>query len=208
MNTGTILTIGHSNHPIEFFLRLVTQHGVTAVADVRSSPFSSFSPQFNRNKLDETLRTSGIRFVYLGNELGGRSEDRACYEHGQVRYDLLARTPSFQAGLERIERGAREYRVALMCAEKDPIDCHRAILVSRHLSDRGFDIKHILADGSLECHEKFVFRLLSELNLSEPNLIHDRREDRIAEAYYRRGKQISYTEHNSTGQPSRQDSEC
>ncbi len=204
MNIARILTIGHSNHSTEFFQELLARHCVTAVADVRSSPFSRFSPQFNREQISETLGTSGISYVFLGRELGGRSEDRSCYERGRVCYDLLARTNSFHRGLDRVQRGARRFRIALMCTEKDPIDCHRAILVCRHLADRGIDICHILSDGALESHEELIDRLLHELDLSEPDLIHGSREDRIAEAYSRRGRQIAYTEHNSAERHTRQ----
>ena len=204
MNIARILTIGHSNHSAEYFQELLARHRVTAVADVRSSPFSRFTPQFNRERIGDALEVAGISYVYLGRELGGRSEDRSCYERGQVCYELLARTNGFHRGLDRVQRGARKFRIALMCTEQDPIDCHRAILVCRHLADRGVDICHILSDGELESHEEFVSRLLHELDLSDPNLLQNSREDRVAEAYSRRGRQIAYTEHNSAERHTRQ----
>ncbi len=116
----TILTVGHSNHDLELFVGLFDSHGVTALADVRSTPYSRYNPQFNREQLADSLKVSGIKYVYLGLELGGRSDDLSCYERGRVRYDRLARSSRFRIGLERIVCGAEDFRVALMCAEKEP----------------------------------------------------------------------------------------
>ena len=125
---SAVLTIGHSNHLQEYFLDLLIQFGVTALADVRSVPYSRFNPQFNREGLAATLKERGIRYIYLGHQLGGRSEDLSCYdeETGHIRYDLLAKKPQFRNGLRRVLRGAEEYRIALMCAESEPLDCHRS----------------------------------------------------------------------------------
>ncbi len=116
-----IFTIGHSTHSAEVFLALLRQHGVEAVADVRSSPFSRFNPQFNREPLEQFLKANGIWYVFLGKELGARSEDRSCYLDGRVQYGRLAQTALFQSGLDRVQQGAARYRVALMCAEKEPL---------------------------------------------------------------------------------------
>jgi hypothetical protein len=110
-----IFTIGHSTHSAEEFVALLRQHQVEAVADVRSSPFSRFNPQFNREPLEQFLKVNGIRYVFLGKELGARSEDRSCYLDGRVQYGRLAQTPLFQSGLDRVLQGAAKYRVALMC---------------------------------------------------------------------------------------------
>ncbi len=97
-----IYTIGHSTHTIEAFLELLRKHGVTAVADVRSAPFSRFNPQFNKDTLQGTLAAHGIKYVFLGRELGARSDDPACYENGRVQYARLARAASFHSGLDRV----------------------------------------------------------------------------------------------------------
>src|SRR6266446_5531061 len=127
----TVYTIGHSTHTIEKLIALLKDHGITALCDVRSQPYSRMNPQFNREPLKQALRDSGILYVFLGAELGARSEDKSCYRNGQVQYDLLARTDLFKRGIERVKDGAHRYRLALMCAEKEPLDCHRTILVSR-----------------------------------------------------------------------------
>jgi uncharacterized protein (DUF488 family) len=101
-----ILTVGHSNHPIERFLELLRQNGVTAVGDVRSAPLSRYNPQFNKEALQRSLRDAGIAYIFLGKELGGRSSDRACYVDGRIQYDRVARTEAFQTVVERVRKGA------------------------------------------------------------------------------------------------------
>ena len=159
-----IFTIGHSNHSLKQFVALLLQHGITAVADVRSAPYSRFCPHFNRAALVAGLEAHDIRYSYLGRELGGRSDDPACYEDGQIQYDLVARTNLFREGLTRVVDGAERYRIALMCAEKEPLDCHRTLLVARALVATGVAVVHVLADGELEPHEKTMDRLLAELS--------------------------------------------
>lgn len=189
-----VYTIGHSTHSQEKLVSLLTMHGITAIADVRSHPYSQFNPQFNRECLNEALKRSGIAYVFLGNELGARSEDPRCYAGGKVQYDLLAQTELFQQGLSRIVTGVKiGERIALMCAEKDPLTCHRAVLVCRHLANRGIKALHILEDGRLESHEDALVRLLKELGIAEPQLFRSR-DELITEAYERRGEQIAYTE--------------
>ena len=154
-----IYTIGHSTHQIEKFVSLLQQHGINAIADVRSVPYSRRNPQYNREALNEKLREQGIAYVYLGKELGGRSDDPGCYENGRVSYRLLAKTPLFRSGIERLRDGSTRNRVALMCAEKDPLNCHRTILVARELVEAGMDIGHILDNGHLETHDMTMKRL-------------------------------------------------
>src|SRR6266436_5107139 len=186
-----IYTIGHSTHSLERFVALLKQHGITALCDVRSQPYSRMHPQFNRENLKQSLREHGIAYVFLGQELGARSEDPSCYVHGKVQYDRLARSTLFQKGLDRIRNGMRDFYLALMCAEKDPLTCHRAILVARHLEGLGIHVEHILEDGSLESHGTALGRLLRQLHLSEQHLFHSR-EDVIEEAYRVQGERIAY----------------
>jgi len=193
----TVFTIGHSTHSADELVSMLALHRVTAIADVRSHPYSRFNPQFNREPLDAVLQGAGIDYVFLGRELGARSEDPSCYVDGKVQYDRLAQSAHFQAGLDRIERGISRRRIALMCAEKDPLTCHRTILVSRHLVARGIEVTHILADGSLESHIDALNRLLIELHLPERDLFRTR-EEIIAEAYRIRGEEIAYKENEST----------
>ena len=188
-NTETVLTIGHANHAPEVFSGLLARHRVTAVADVRSVPYSRRHPQFNREALARTLGMAGVRYVCLGRELGGRPDDRSCYEDGRVRYDRLARTPRFRDGLERVLRGAAAYRIALMCAEREPLHCHRTLLVGQELDMRGVDVAHVLPDATLESHARAMDRLLAEFGLDADEdlfLPHRRRDERVREAIARR----------------------
>src|SRR5579863_6587355 len=130
---GGVFTVGHSTHSPERLLELLRQHGITAVGDVRSKPYSRFNPQFNREVIEKTLADHGIVYRFLGEELGARSEDPACYEGGKVQYERLAKTDVFQRGIERVRNGMKACRMVLMCAEKEPLECHRTILVSRQL---------------------------------------------------------------------------
>ena len=185
---------------MEKFLELLIAHDVTAVADVRSHPYSRFNPQFNRESLRTDLKKTGLAYVFLGQELGARTDDQSCYVECKVQYDRIARTSLFQEGLSRLAQGTHTYRIALMCAEKDPLTCHRAILVCRHLAIQGISVQHILEDGRIESHDESLTRLLSELGLAERDLFQSR-DEIILDAYDLRGKQIAYTQQPSSEEP-------
>jgi uncharacterized protein (DUF488 family) len=187
-----LYTIGHSTHAAEALIGLLERHHIAAVADVRSSPYSRMNPQFNRETLTDTLDEKGLKYIFLGKELGARAEDPSCYVDGRAEYDLIAKTGLFQEGLARVARGVETHRVALMCAEKDPLTCHRTILVCRHLVDRGIEVQHILASGELESHEEAIKRLLAELRMPEQDLFRSN-DDIVDEAYRQRGQRIAYT---------------
>lgn len=177
-----IYTFGHSTHPIERFVALLQQHGVQALADVRSTPFSRFNPQFNRASLSHSLASAGIRYEFMGEELGARTADPACFENGRVSYARLAATPLFQRGLERLREAANSERVAMMCAEREPLDCHRTILITRELERAGESVTHILADGTLEANRNTMDRLIAQLGLPQDDLFGDTVEQ-MAAAY-------------------------
>lgn len=160
-----IFTIGHSNHTIETFIELLHQHQVTALADVRSSPYSRRFPQFNQSALKTALKTVNIAYVPLGDNLGARPRDRNCYVNGMARYDLIAATEAFKVGLNRLIQGSEKYQISLMCAEQDPIVCHRAILICPHLKNAGLEIYHIHKNGDLESNEDLENRVLKQNNL-------------------------------------------
>ena len=146
-----VLTIGHSNHPLELFLGLLQEHQVEVVADTRSQPYSKYSPQYDQDALQAALGAAGIRYLYFGRELGGRPTGLEFYDgDGRVLYDRLAASPVFQEGLERLETSLRVFRVALACSEENPAVCHRRLLIGRVLGERGFDVQHIRADGRLQ----------------------------------------------------------
>jgi uncharacterized protein (DUF488 family) len=146
-----LLTVGHSSHPLEHFLALLREHEVEALVDVRSSPYSRFAPQYNREALKASLEREGVKYGFLGRELGGRPEGEGFYDdEGHVLYGRVAASSLFAAGLERLERGLDRCRVAIMCSEEDPTHCHRRLLVTRVLLDRRVDVVHVRGDGRLQ----------------------------------------------------------
>jgi uncharacterized protein (DUF488 family) len=194
---STLYTIGHSTHAIERFLELLSEHRISAIADVRSMPFSRHTPQFNRDPLTHALAAREIHYVFLGKELGARPSDSGCYVNGQVRFDLLAGSATFRAGLQRLIIGMDSYRIALLCAEKDPLTCHRMILVCRNLPSVGItDIRHILEDASLERNSDAERRLMALLNIQENDLFASY-EELVQRAYDLQGAKIAYNEKNN-----------
>jgi uncharacterized protein (DUF488 family) len=150
-----VLTIGHSNHTVEHFLSLLKAQAVQVVVDTRSQPYSKYATQFDHEALKPVLQDAGIRYLDLGRELGGRPEGDEFYDgEGHVLYDRVAATSLFQEGLSRLERGIREYKVALLCAEENPAACHRRLLVGRVLVDRGIQVEHIRGDGRIQTEEE------------------------------------------------------
>jgi len=192
-----MFSIGHSSHTLQDFLALLRMHEVQAVVDVRSAPYSRYNPQFNKEPLEKGLAASGIKYVFLGRELGARSEDPLCYEKGRVQYRRLMQTDLFRRGIERVIQGACEYRLALMCAEKDPLQCHRTLLVSRALVERGCEVQHILANGSLESHEAAMERLLDLLKLPHGDMFCSK-EEWIAKALARQEERIAFANEDMT----------
>ena len=197
---ASVFTIGHSNHALADFLKLLHQHAVEVVADVRSAPYSRFNPHFNREALRSGLKGAGIGYVYLGSELGGRSDDPACYRDGRICYQRVARTSRFQGGLRRLAKGMAEHRVALMCAEKEPLHCHRTLLVGQALDAEGVEISHIHADGELESHAAVMDRLLASFGLHpQGDLLGDSRADLVEAAIRKRTASVGHALDASDG---------
>ncbi len=196
-DANIIYTIGHSSHRIERFVELLNLHGISAVADVRSSPYSRFNPQFNRKSLDNVLGDNSIRYVFLGDELGARSKDPYCYDNGLINYTKLAATALFKNGLDRLQEGMMTYKVVIMCAEKEPLNCHRTILIARALETRGITISHILEDGSLEPHASTLLRLRQQLQIPNHDLFKND-SDLFDEAYSIQSQRIAYVDHSVT----------
>jgi uncharacterized protein (DUF488 family) len=192
-NVGSILTIGHSTHLLETFVGLLHRYQVTVVADVRSVPYSQFQPQFNRESLKESLKKENIGYVFLGEELGARSKDPLCYVDGKVQYRELAKTQLFQQGLQRLLKGRENHRIALMCAEREPLDCHRTLLVARELVAKGVAVSHIHADGHLETHQEAQARLLRIQHLLEQDLFRSPAEV-LDEAYALQENRVAYVD--------------
>lgn len=186
-----VYTIGHSNHPWDLFLGLLRKHEIKAIADVRSAPISRHVPHFNREVLEEDLAKAGMQYVFLGRELGARPEDPSCYCDGVALYERIQMTAGFQQGIARILQGAAKMKIALMCAEKDPMDCHRTVMVAKVLHEKGLEVDHILADGTLEPQERVVARMADAA--AEQRGWHFDRVS-VEEAYRLRAERIQYRE--------------
>lgn len=187
-----LFTIGHSTHPIEKFFELLSRYSITAIADVRSHPYSRYNPQFNRETLKESLKQPQIGYVFLGDQLGVRSKNPEHYLNSKVQYSALAASRQFAEGRERLIKGMEKFRIALMCAEKDPLSCHRSILVTRYLRIKDLDIVHIREDGTIETNDDLEERLLRLFDLPDHDLFTSRQE-MIERAYDLQSERIAYT---------------
>jgi uncharacterized protein (DUF488 family) len=149
--TPQVYTIGHSDHTIEAFLALLRQHQIGMIVDVRSQPYSQWVPQFNRESLARDLEAAGIRYVFMGDSLGGRPANRALYQRGQELpdYARLAQDDAYRDGIRQLLELASEARVAVMCAEGDHLRCHRHKLIAPTLLKLGARVLHIRPDGTL-----------------------------------------------------------
>jgi uncharacterized protein (DUF488 family) len=143
-------TIGHSNHELDRFLALVRGAGIVYVVDVRSSPYSRYSPQFNREQLGRVLGQHDIGYLFLGDALGGRPEQDEHYDaDGHSLYGPMAARPEFQQGIARVLRGSASHRLGLLCSCGRPQDCHRRLLVGKVLCEHGAELRHVLPDGEV-----------------------------------------------------------
>jgi len=192
MSKPKLFTIGHSNRSIDEFVELLRLHNVTAIADVRSQPYSRHMPHFNREPLKETLSENGIAYVFLGEELGARRNEPCCYIDRQAKYELIEPTPAFQSGLERIRKGTSSHSIAMMCAEKDPVTCHRSILVAKALRS-DYDVQHIVTADKLESHGEAEQRLLRIWRIDGNDLFQSS-EELLEDAYRKQADEIAYVE--------------
>jgi uncharacterized protein (DUF488 family) len=191
MSSFDLFSIGHSNIAAERFLALLRHAGADAIADVRSTPFSRHFPWFSSKTLAATLAQHGMTYLTYGDALGGRPRDAALYRDGVADYEAMARQPDFQVGLDRLLADAARARVCLMCAEREPLDCHRCLLVARALAERGLAIGHILHDGTVEPHAVTEQRLLALTGASD-DLFVTGQDERLASAYRRRARAVAY----------------
>lgn len=155
----TCYTIGHSGHSIDKFVRLLEARQIEVVVDVRSRPYSKYHRHFSYDAIAENLRDRGLRYLFLGKELGGKPDEEEFYDGGRPDYDKLRGSDRFAEGLTRLLKGLGEYRIALMCAEEDPARCHRQHLIAPALEAEGFRVEHLRADGSSELSTQLRERL-------------------------------------------------
>jgi len=187
----TIHTIGYASHTIESFVATLEKFNITAIADVRSQPYSKFKPEFNKDNLKKSLINSRKEYVFLGDNIGARIKAPECYKNGQADYELISKHPLFQEGIDRLLKGMEKFSIALMCAEKDPINCHRTILICKYLKKYQVKIYHIIDANTYEDHTKTEFRLMKLFHLEQPDLFM-KDSERLEEAYSKQEGKIAY----------------
>jgi uncharacterized protein (DUF488 family) len=186
-----LYTIGYAAFSnIEAFIKALKINNIEVIADVRSIPKSSYMPEFSKDYLQKRLKDNNIKYVFLGDNCGARIDDPTCYVNGQVSYAKIKETTVFKHGLERILNGLNKYEISLLCAEKDPIFCHRDILVCRNLKPYGINIQHIISEKIVELNLWTENRLLKQFKLDiddffmsyedRLNLAYDKQENKIA----------------------------
>ncbi|MEM5501214.1 DUF488 domain-containing protein [Ahrensia kielensis] len=188
----SILSIGHSTLNYETFVKRLKSADVTAIADVRSSPFSRHLPHFNQDVLKDALAQDGIAYVFLGQELGGRPQGEKYYTDGIADYEKMATASSFKEGISRVKEGSQKYNIAMMCSEHNPLDCHRCLLVGRALIEQDYDVNHILSNGDTIGHRKIEKQLLSMLGKEEKDMFASP-EELKCDAYRERAKKVAFT---------------
>ena len=192
-----VFTIGHSTLSYEKFLELLRRASITAVADVRTAPYSRHFPQFNRDTLRSELLLDNIAYVFLGDELGGRPKDKQFFCDGVADYEKMALTANFAKGLRRVVDGAKKYRIAMMCSEHDPLECHRCLLVGRALHERGIAVRHILLDAREVSQADLEERILEFSGRGGGDLF-EGREMRLAVAYRKQASKVAYSERKTS----------
>ncbi|MGJ5096238.1 DUF488 family protein [Bradyrhizobium oligotrophicum] len=194
-----VLTVGHSTLSYESFVALLRRASITAIADVRTVPYSRHSAHFNKETLCEELRLDGIAYAFLGDELGGRPKDARLFCDGVADYEKMAATSEFARGLDRVIEGTKKYHIAMMCSEHDPLDCHRCLLVGRALHEKGIIVRHILSNGLISDHSKIEARLIQMSKSSAADLF-ETPENRLAAAYRSRARKVAFSQRQTPDQ--------
>lgn len=201
-----VYTVGHSRHEIDAFVRLLRQFEVNCIIDVRSSPYSAIAPQFNKDSLRASLKAAGILYAHFEHEFGARRHSPNLWdEDGKVDFDKVRATEEFRRGVARLgEAVAQGFTVSLMCSEGDPFDCHRFSMVSYQLTKEGYDVRHILPDGTYLRNEQLEAQLLKKYRdrLPQSTLFQPvTAEERLELAYRLRGRDVAYNARAKESQP-------
>lgn len=201
-----LYTIGHSQHDVEYFIDMLRKYDINYVLDVRSTPYSQFAENYNRENIRAILKKAGIEYSFMGSYFGARPENRTLYsKDGYLDFEKARNSVKFQNGVNNVIKGIGEgNNITLMCTEKDPIECHRAIMVARTFFERGVDVQHILADSSLQSHDVLNQRLI---NMYFPDryqmslFVSENKSDKecLEDAYRIHNKKIGY--HLDVSQP-------
>lgn len=201
--SNIIYTVGHSTMTVDDFIKLIKIYSIDCIVDVRSTPYSQYASQFNEAEIRYALQQEGIAYIYMGKEFGARRDDATLYdEDGRLNFEKTAASQSFKAGIERIMQGIEKgYTIALMCTEKDPMDCHRCILVGREINNlENCCVENVLSDGSLLKQTQVEEKLLETYHANRDQLTitellsgeQKSEEEYLNDAYRKRAKEIAY----------------
>lgn len=158
--TIPIYTVGYGQRAMDDFILLLQHYQIAYLIDVRTAPYSRYKPEFSKRALDSALGEHGIRYIFLGDLLGGRPSDPACYRNGKIDYMAIKEKTFYQKGLARIKTAfTQQQRVVLMCSEGKPESCHRARLIGVSLTEADIPVIHIDEEGEPQDQEAVVYRL-------------------------------------------------
>lgn len=197
---GLLYTVGHSQHEFEYFSKLLKKYEIDYLLDVRSTPYSKYAEIYNKEQLSILLSTKGIKYSFMGKFFGARPDNIDLYnEEGYLDFEKVSHSDLFIKGIENVIWGLeRGNNIVLMCTEKDPIDCHRAIMVARAFFLNGIAVKHILPNGKIQTQQELDERLLdryfpdrAQLSIfNYDKVMND--EENIKLAYRERNREIGY----------------
>ena len=185
MSDIPVYTIGYGARDIESFLSVLKAHKIDYLIDLRSRPYSRYKPEFSKEALATYLEAQGVRYIYMGNTLGGQPDDRECYTDGKVDYEKVATRAFYQQGISRLEDAFRQQiSIALMCSEGKPQECHRSKLIGKTLAAAGIPVQHIDENDRLISQEDALLRL----NRGQPSLFGDDFQQYTSRKRYRQGQ--------------------
>ena len=199
-----IHTIGHSIYEIEDFIKLLKKNNINTVVDIRSTPYSKFASQFNRELLKQILKKNAICYIFMGNLLGARYDDKnLLFDNGKVKFKKVEETKNFQDGITRLEKGIEKgYNISLMCSEKEAFDCHRFGLVAEFLSQQSIQVNHIYPEKVVSQQEleqrllKKYDKQIPKIDLFNPNV---NLKEQLEKAYKLRNIDIAYNAFTQEG---------
>lgn len=192
MDSAALFSIGYSGFwdNMSGFVDMLKKFDIKVLIDVRSKPYSVHSPEFNKENLESVLNQSGIYYRNYATEFGAQQENRSLYPNGYLDFELFSRSRAFQRGVEKVRKSvAQGYKLAFMCAEKEPIHCHRTILVSKAFSDMGYEIIHILPNGNTKTQHDVDNELMIE---NPPSFFDDANENALTIAYRKQNEKIGF----------------
>lgn len=194
----TVYTIGYSGFKIDDFIKTLKGNNISLVIDVRSTPYSRYYTDYNKENLSIMLEKSHIYYRNYVSEFGARQGERKYYPNGYLDFEMFSKSESFLSGVEKLKKSMeKNYTFALLCSEKDPIKCHRTILVSRAFHIAGYKIIHLMDNGTYVTQEDIEERLLNmffpdreQINMFAPTLS---KQEYLDESYKKQNKNIGYT---------------